>query len=175
MVKILQYLKTPSQKVIYLLTLTLVMYIILTGMFSIPMNTASLIISRHSGGMAFYGIGVLCLLMVAELAFLEFVNNSTARHRGQLIFRFLHKFLGWLIFSLATYHSLFYGYYYLWPVAKVTVTGAVTGVCAMLTLTYVVFWGRTGAFRILIGSKLFRHIFATLILILLTILHLNFL
>lgn len=175
MAKILPYFKTPYQKVIYLLTLTLVMYIILTGMFSIPISTASLVISRYAGGMAFYGIGVLCLLMVAELAFLEFVKNSTARNKSQLIFRFLHKFLGWLIFSLATYHSLFYGYYYLWPVTKVTVAGAVTGVCAMLSLACVVFWGRTGAFKILIGTKFYRHIFATLILILLTILHLNLL
>jgi len=133
-------------------------------------------ISARAGGLSFYAIGALFLLTVIKAAFLEFVKNSSIRSSGQTVFRFLHKALGWIILILASYHSLFFLYYYIWPVVPISIFVVITGLCAMACLFYVVILGRNTFFKNSnYESMYFKHVFATLLLILITFIHLNLL
>lgn len=175
MVKIGHIFKEPFRKIIYVFAVTVMLYIAISGIFSIPMNQTTLDISKKAGGLSFYTIGALFLLTVLKAAFLEFVENSIIRSRGQKIFQFLHKFLGWIIFILAVYHSLFFIYYYIWPVAIISISRVITGICAMICLVFIMILGKKAMLNFSFESVYFRHVFATIVLILLTIIHLNFL
>ena len=176
MVKIRQVINNPSRKIVFVFILTVIMYIAISGIFSVPINQTTKNLSIKAGGLSFYLVGVLFLLTVLKATFLEFVKNSSLRSSGQKLFRFLHKFLGWIIFMLAVYHSLFFICYYIWPVEEVSVSLVITGLSAMISLVFVMMLGKNDQFKNLnFELAYFRHIFTTIILILLTIIHLNFL
>jgi len=176
LVEIAQLIKKSSRKIVLVLTLTLIMYIAITGIFSIPLNQTTISFSIKAGGLSFYLVGALFLISVLKATFLEFIENSLLRSRGQKIFLVLHKFLGWIIFMLAVYHSLFFLCYYIWPVDKLSVSIVITGVCTIICLFFIMMSGGNSIFKTHnLESVYFRHIFATIVLISLIIIHLNFL
>ncbi|MHB8074090.1 ferric reductase-like transmembrane domain-containing protein [Desulfosporosinus fructosivorans] len=164
------------RKIILFSTLTVMLYIAISGIFSIPLNPTTINMATKAGGLSFYTIGALFLLSVLKATFFEFVNNSAVRSTGQTIFRFLHKFLGWVIFLLALYHSLFFMYYYIYPIEEISVLIIITGLCALICSVFVILSGKNAIFKNLnFESVYFKHVFASIVLILLIIIHLNFL
>jgi len=168
--------KGPLRKLIYVFTLTLLSYIAISGIFSIPMNQTTHYVSKNAGGLAFYAIGLLFLVTVLKATFLELVKNSSARSTGQKIFRVIHRFLGWIIFSLAFYHSMFFVYYYIWPIDTISLSVLITGVITLICLVFVMVSGRKAMFnKSPLESVYLRHIIGTVVLIALIVFHLNFL
>jgi hypothetical protein len=166
---ITRYLKKTYQKIILALILSVV-FLLITAV----MRTTV----RQAGGLACFFIAAILILAVLKVLFLEFVEDNVLRKKGKRVFEFCHACFGWITFGLIVYHSLFFISLAFWPVYEVSTNYIITGILALIPLSLVITSGLDK--NIAVGnikevkSVYFNHIFMTILLAILIVVHINF-
>lgn len=133
---------------------------------------------RQAGGLACFFIAALLILSVVKVVFLELVEDPLLRKKGQKVFGFFHTWFGWIIFVLIVYHSLYFISLSFWPENQISANYIITGLLAIVPVGLVITSGLDK--NIIVGnirdlkSVYFNHIFMTILLALLIVIHINF-
>lgn len=164
-----RFFKKTYQKIVFAF--------ILSGVFLIA-TTVTRNFVRQAGGLACFFIAALLILSVVKVVFLEFVEDPMVRKKGQKVFEFCHTCFGWAIFVLIVYHSLYFISLSFWPANEISANYIITGLLAIVPVGLVITSGLdkniiVGSIRDL-KSVYFNHIFMTILLALLILIHINF-
>lgn len=163
------YLKKPYQKIVFAF--------ILSGIFLLATAVTRNFV-REAGGLACFFIAALLILSVFKVIFFELVENPESRKKGQKVFGVCHTSLGWIIFGLIVYHSLYFISLSFWPENKISANYLITGIIAIIPVGLVITSGLDK--NIIAGnikeikSVYFNHIFMTILLAVLILIHINF-
>ncbi len=132
---------------------------------------------KQAGGIACFFIAGILILAVFKVLFLEFVEDPDWRMKGKKVIEFLHTCFGWIVFVLVIYHSLYFLSLAFWPQNEISPNYYITGVLALIPMSLVVTSGldkNIMAKSKEIKSSYFNHIFMTILLAVLIVIHINF-
>lgn len=150
---------------------------VLSGVFLIATAVTRNFV-RQAGGLACFFIAALLILSVIKVVFFELVEDPLLRKRGQKVFGFCHTCFGWAIFILIVYHSLYFISLSFWPDNEISANYIITGLLALVPMGLVITSGLDK--NIIVGnirdlkSVYFNHIFMTILLAVLILIHINF-
>lgn len=154
------FLQYPYQKIIFFFCLSSILFV---------STSVTKYFAKQAGGVACFLIALLLILSLIKTLFSELVKNPETRSKAKRIFEICHRYLGWTIFMLIIYHSLFYIFLFQ-GVNIISVNYIITGMIATVTMIIVILTG----LNIKIKSIYFSHILSTIILALLIVFHINF-
>ncbi|WP_407313203.1 iron reductase [Desulfosporosinus sp. SB140] len=150
--------------------------IIIVALVFGPISQTTRVTARHAGGFSCFLIAALLILSAFKAIFYEFVTDNNKRSKAQKFFPYCHQCLGWTLFILIGYHSLFFLNLFLWPAAKITVSLLITGILATIGFILVMVSGldiNKVLERKLFRSAYSRHLFTIVLLAFLIVLHIN--
>lgn len=164
---ILQY---PYVKIIFFFCLSSIIFV---------STSATKFLAKQAGGIACFLFALLLILSLIKTLLSELVKNSETRNKAKRIIEICHRYLGWAIFMLIIYHSLFYLYQFVQGVNNISVNYIITGLIATAAMILVILTGsnknvKLSNLDIKIKSVYFSHILMTIILALLIVFHFNF-
>lgn len=168
MLSINRLLTKTSHKLIFAFTLSVV-FLLITAV------TRSSV--RQAGGLACFFIAGILVLSVIKVVFLEFVEDESKRAKGKKLIEFLHASFGWIALILIIYHSLFFLTLAFFPENNISPNYFITGVLALIPMGLVVISGldkNITARSREVKSMYFNHLFMTILLAVLTVIHINF-
>ncbi len=153
-------------------------------MFAIFLSVVFLLITavtrnsvRQAGGLACFFIAGILVLSVVKVVFLEFVEDEAIKAKGKKLIEFLHASFGWIAFVLIIYHSLFFLTLAFFPENHISPNYFITGVLALIPMGLVVISGidkNITARNKEVKSMYFNHLLMTILLAVLTVIHINF-
>lgn len=164
----LNRLTKTYQKVLFALFLSVV-FLLITAV------TRSSV--KQAGGIACFFIAGILILAVFKVLFLEFVEDQELRLKGKKVFEFLHTCFGWIVFVLVIYHSLYFLSLAFWPENEISPNYFITGVLALIPMSLVVTSGldkNIMAKNKEVKAVYFNHLFMTILLAVLIVIHINF-
>lgn len=132
---------------------------------------------KQAGGIACFFIAGILILAVFKVLFLEFVEDQELRLKGKRIFEFLHTSFGWIVFVLVIYHSLYFLSLAFWPENEISPNYFITGALALIPMSLVVTSGldkNIMAKNKEVKAVYFNHLFMTILLAVLIVIHINF-
>ncbi|KLU59296.1 hypothetical protein CEB3_c42820 [Peptococcaceae bacterium CEB3] len=137
----------------------------------------SLALAQMTGGSAVFLVALVLILSGFKFAYLELASGSKAAHarsRGNKVFLFMHKALGWLILLPAGYHSAYYVYYYWQIIHSTALPVTLTGVFSLLATLLILSSGRALSLQTRPHEPSYKwHIGGLVCFIVILLIHLN--
>lgn len=119
------FLKYPYQKIIFFFCISSIFFV---------STSVTKYFAKQAGGVACFLVALLLITSVIKTLFFELVKNPETRNKANRIFEICHRYLGWAIFMLIIYHSLFNIFLYFQGVNIISVNYIITGLIATVTM-----------------------------------------